>query len=355
MNENIIFNDMRIENDFRGISFSNYKLTEVKQQFIHHMNVGKIEESCYWAAEMICSAHFVELWECIFEFIGKYIHNGNPKIPIYLENRYETFKNIVNQKHYNFLIELRNNETIRKLFGEIVTILCLSVKKPSFQTVKLIKNEEFDLAMLKDRLKARETTYTENLFDVEDPKELFIAMNELGYHICGPMPNMKEACYWIEWMIEFDTLCRKRKQKIKCKLRNVNVEHKYKRDSIWLLWDLLEYYARKKNDSLSTSIVNSLKQLFCVKYAVGTCKKRKYLLYFVLEILIEHVPTNVELIYDKEKLKNVLENINEVYKQVKKNEVKPKTEYLFNNSKANLENSLKKMNMLENMQFIPRS
>jgi hypothetical protein len=352
--ENCKFNDIRMEEAFRGTSFSNYKLTEVRKQMIRNINAGKLEESCYWSAEMVASAHYAELWECILEFMGKYIHNGNPKIPIYLVRRYDTFRNIMNQKHYNYVLELRNNYTIRQMFAEIITILCLSVKKPAFETVKLLKDEEFDLTMLKERLKAKETTYTCDIFDVEDPKELFIAINELGYHISGPMPNMKDACYWVEWLIEFDALCRKKKQKTKCKLRDVNVDHKFKRDSIWLLWELFNIYATKKGNPLITSIVTSLQTLFCIKYTTGTAKKRKYLLYFVLEILIEHVPNNVELVYDKAKLKQVTENIDAVYKQIKKNEISPKTDYLFNHGKANLENSLKKMNMLENMEFVPR-
>ena len=147
ISENSKFNDIRMEDGFRGISFSNYKLTEVRKQLIKHINVGKLEESCYWSAEMVASGHYAELWECIFEFIGKYIHNGNPKIPIYLVKRYETFRNIMNQRHYNYVLDLRNNFTIRQIFAEIVTILCLSVKKPAFETVKLLKEEEDDYTL----------------------------------------------------------------------------------------------------------------------------------------------------------------------------------------------------------------
>ena len=91
--------------------------------------------------------------------------------------------------------------------------------------------------------------------------------------------------------------------------------------------------------------------------SLGTSKKRKYLLYFAIELLTEFVPTNVELIGNKDVVKNVIDKINEIYKQIKKNEVSPKTEYLFNNLKKenNLENSIKKLNMIENMDFVPRT
>ena len=104
-------------------------------------------------------------------------------------------------------------------------------------------------------------------------------------------------------------------------------------------------------------IMTSLKTMFSAKYSLGTSKKRKYLLYFAIELLTEFVPTNVELIGNKEIVKNVIEKINEIYKQIKKNEVSPKTEYLFNNLRKenNLENSIKKLNMIENMDFVPRT
>jgi hypothetical protein len=97
--------------------------------------------------------------------------------------------------------------------------------------------------------------------------------------------------------------------------------------------------------------------MFSAKYSLGTSKKRKYLLYFAIELLTEYVPTNIELIGNKDTVKNVIEKISEIYKQIKKNEVSPKTEYLFNNLKKenNLENSIKKLNMIENMDFVPRT
>lgn len=75
--------------------------------------------------------------------MGKHIHIANPKISIYLEKRYEIFLNIMNQKYFNYELDLCNNETIRTLFSEIVTIMTLSPKKPSFETLNIDREEEF--------------------------------------------------------------------------------------------------------------------------------------------------------------------------------------------------------------------
>ena len=40
---------------------------------------------------------------------------------------------------------------------------------------------------------------------------------------------------------------------------------------------------------------------------------------------------NVEIISNKETVQKVLLKINEIYKQIKKNEISPKTDYLFKN------------------------
>ena len=358
VNEKSLINDIRMQNSFKGTTFSKYKLSEVKKQLITNMFNCQIEPSCYWAAELVCSGHYPELWECIFHFLGKYIHIGNPKMIIYLEKRYTVFKNIMNQRHYTFEIELRNNPTIRSMFSEIVSVMCISNKKTSYETLKINKEEEFDMTIIKDRFKAKDTSYVMNVFHKEDPKELFIAINEFAYHVGGEKPNMQSACYWIEWVIEFDLICRKRKQKCFCKRRDVNVDNKFQCDTIWLIWDVLVFYSNlvKENEYISKLIL-SLRQLFCAKYSLGTSKKRKYLLYFAVELLTEVVPTNIELVSNKDTVKNVVEKIDEIYKQIKKNEESPNTEYLFNNIKNdnNLENSIQKMNMLDSMNFVPRS
>ena len=67
--------------------------------------------------------------------------------------------------------------------------------------------------------------------------------------------------------------------------------------------------------------------------------------------MTEPVPTNIEMITDKVILKNVVEKINNVYKQIKKNEESPNTEYLFSNldKERTFEQSMQRMEIMNKM------
>jgi len=343
-------NDIRMQ--FRGISFSGYKKTEVRNEFIKSMLNNKIESACHWCAELVCAGHYMDIWEIILHYTGKHIHLGNPKLATYLEMRYNIFRNIMIQGHYTTELQLRNNSNIRKLFAEVVATLCISNKKHSFEPININREEEFDMTQMTERLKAPNVKFAESIFMKEDPKELFIALNEFAYNIS--IKNIRTACYWIEWVIDFDAICTKRKQPCRCQRRPMNVESKFQRDIIWLIWDVL---LNEVKDPMLTKIMKSVLELFCIKYTTAACKKRRYLLYFAVGLLTETVQTNIDIITDKTILQNVIEKINGIYKEIKKNEESPNTEYLFANlDKQNtFAESVKRMEIMDSLDFVPRN
>lgn len=345
-------NDIRTSAQFKGISFSNFKKTEVRDQFINAMHKGKVEPACYWCAELICAGHYMDVWETILHFVGKHVHLGNPKLAIYLERRFYIFKNIITQGHFLNELQLRNHPNIRKLFAEVICIITKSNKKHSFEPIKINRIEEFDITQMTERLKATSVKYIEPVFKPKDPKELFIAANEFAYNLSEERRNMATACYWIEWVIEFDNICKKRKEPVYCDRRaEYSVERKLQCDVIWIVWDVLLYYCQEMKSTYLESIMKSLVTLFSIKYTTASCKKRRYLLYFAVALITEPVPTNIEMITEKEVLQSVVEQIDNVYKQIKKNEMSPNTDYLFSNlDKENaFEKTIQKMEIMNKM------
>jgi len=355
LNDNSKIKDILAQQQFKVISFSGYKKTEVRKQLVQNLLNGKIEPACYWCAELICAGHYTDIWENILHYFGKHIHLGNPKIAIYLQMRFEVFKNIMSQGHFISELDLRNNLNMRKLFAEIISTIATSNKKHSFEALKINREEEFDMTQMTERLKAPNVKFIEPIFKKDDPKELFIAVNEFAYNVSQERKNMLSACYWIEWMVDFDAICKKRKQPCFCETRPfLKVEKKYSKDIIWILCDALLYYASLTKNEFIIKLMKAIIDIFSIKYTTASCKKRRYLLYFAVEILCEPVPINIELMANKEMVQNVVDKINSVYKQIKKNEHSPNTDYLFANiDKQNtFEQSMKKMEIMNSMDFM---
>jgi hypothetical protein len=328
-----VINDCRTSSEFKSETFSGYKRTDVKKVMLQSICNNKLEESCYWCAELICSGNFMEIWEIFIYYLGKHIYNANPKLAIYLNKRFQIFRNIMIQSSLIDDIELRNNHTIRMLFAEIVVVLISTPKKSGFELLKINKKEEFDMTKMTDRLKATSCDFALPILHKKDPKEIMIAINEFTYHITGynnNSPNMLQACYWLEWIIEFDIICKNKNHKCACDKRfDTPVESKYQCDIIWVIWDSLFYVVSNNHNEFVLQVLESLKQLFCIKFTSACTKKRRYLLYFAISMLCEPYRTDQSIISEKGLLQNTLNNIPCIYKQLKNNEIRPKTDYLF--------------------------
>jgi hypothetical protein len=235
-------------------------------------------------------------------------------------------------------------------------VLCDAKRRHSFDNVK-INRGDFDMTQMTDRFKAPNINYAQEVFMKDDPKEIFIAINELAYNIS--IKNVMNSCYWIEWIMDFETICKSKKDKIKCERRSqIPVDSKNQMDIIWIVWDLFLKESEKQSNIIK-KVLNALLNLFTLKYTSGSQKKRKYILYFVVSLLCEKINFEEEIIRDSQKgvLTNVIKKIDSIYKQIKKNEESPGTEYLFKDTKSiQLEKTIEKLEKMNSFgeTFIPR-
>ena len=336
----IEINDIR--ENFNKISFSGYQKSKVKVELFKCLENSKLENSCYWSAELICAGHYIDLWELIINYSCKNINLGNPKLPLYLEIRYNTFKNLINT-YNNKELQLRNNETIRNLFCEIICVLIFSNKKLKINEIKLNINDVTNFLNISDKLIAKNNNLIVKYFYEDDPKEIYIPLNEFLY--CLDNKDLQNTIYWLEWIINFEIYFNKNKKILKGKNR-MFAPKTFERDIIMIIWEIIFDYSKKINDIIYKTI-KALFNLFIIKYNKNTKKKRRIILYFALQLLIENFDINIEIIKDKSKIHEIIQKINTIYKDIKKNESSLNTEYLFKNIKGkNIEKSIYKMNIL---------
>jgi hypothetical protein len=357
MNVQNEISDIRTEKDFRGISFSGYKLTEVKANLVKCLKESKIEEACYWSAEMVCSAHYLELWDSIICYYAKHIHIANPKMANYLEQRIRLFVDII--KQYGELeLTARNNIKIRHLVCEVICMVCSAKKSNACTDVKILESNR-DISAIRDLYNAPNVDYLKSVFTEEDPRELYIPVNELCYQVSKDGGSSYSACFWIEWINDHVKMASRKGARVLCKRRvfpDVYVSEPLQMDSVWLVWDALIKEAATGRKPLLRRVMDSLLYLFSLKYTSGTYVKRKHLLFFAVSLLT--LPMNIEkepllTPQTKELIDVVKSKVNKIYRQIKTNEHSAGTDYLFNglDKRSNLEKSLKKMEILNGAGF----
>ena len=221
-------NDIRTIKDFKNITFSKFARSKVKKELLSCLYNNKLESACYWSVELICAGHLSDLWDILLLYMSRYIHLGNPKLPMYIEIRFNNFKKIISNVYNGNEITLRNNDKIRKLFAELIACLCLSKKKHAFESLAIKDKNDFDITNLTNKLKAPNINFVDNIFYKNDPKEIFIAINELAYNISSSSKDITSACYWFEWIIQFEQICKQKKIKCQCERRElVPVDEKF--------------------------------------------------------------------------------------------------------------------------------
>ena len=137
----------------------------------------------------------------------------------------------------------------------------------------------------------------------------------------------------------------------------VPVDEKYQMDIVWMIWNGLINEVKKKAIPVYNKIIKALLNLYCIKYSPGFKKRRKYIIYFAISFLTEDININIPLVENKTFLENITKKINIIYKEVKKNEIAPQTDYLFvgverTNTEKTVE-KLEKMNsILDNIRLV---
>ena len=322
MNVNeVIITDVREK--FKTTSFSNFKKTELCKKLQNSIYYNKREEAFFWTCEMLCSNMLLEIWDTYLILMSKYIHIYNPKLPLYLEKKYSEFRNIVGQD--DSMKNIQNNKQLRLIFCSITTVLCCSEKHTILDNLQ--HKFLFKIESLYDNLKAPNTNFVNLVYKTGDPVEYLIPFNEFIYHLTETRQKV-DIIYWLNWIIEYDILCRKKKKTIGCVSREIyqNSRKLLETNIIWIIWDTIFSVLNKNKFSQNVvNIIHSIYSLFTIRYCVSINKKRVSLICHSIELILldKEVKYNIPILIDNKEFSNIEDNINIVMEQIKKREVKP--------------------------------
>jgi hypothetical protein len=153
----------------------------------------------------------------------------------------------------------------------------------------------------------------------KDPDEWFVALNEMSFHLREG--NIIDACFWLEWLLEYDSYCRANHKEIAAvegtKGKGVNkgasrgditgslIPYKLCNDMIWAVWEV--FYSVSmwrvsntyKNDHVLASrqgvikkILEATQSLFCIEYTTASCGKKRFWMYYAVLLLADSSTTN---------------------------------------------------------------
>jgi len=323
-------NDLRGEEEFGQTTFSGFKRLSVKKEFLKSLIDNDVESSVFWCAEFIVTGMFLDVWETVFTVMAKHIHSGNPKLPIYVKATYDTFRNAITPfATGGTLLMARNDPTIREIFTEMVVVVCTSKKKPTLTPTKIDKKVCFDMISMTAKAVAPSTKYVDSVFKEDDPQSIYISLNEFAYHISEESNDIILAGYWIEWTIAFMAQCRRTNHDLSCESRTmIPSEYKHQKEPMGIMWEILIAEAKRRKNRLTVKIFNSLMELFYVRYSTGACSRRKHMLYFAVELLVDVYSAKLPLMSNPEFTQRIRENKNIPYMELKKSEQSPATGYL---------------------------
>jgi hypothetical protein len=348
MNKDYIIIDGRPLEAFKDKTFSDFKKKDVLNSLFKSIDQGKTEEACFWCTECIVSGYCEELFEKLIIYNSKNIHINNPKLPILLYRKYNDFINSYNhipKKEKDKLIHLRNTQSIRNLLFDIVTTFITSPKKNKLINHDKIKDDDFQFTNIKNKLKATMQILPTNTIRFTDPEELKIIMNEFFFHLKNTNGGYYDACYWVNWLIQWEKYNKKLKKKYEIENRNINnVNPKYHNDCIWLIWEIIFKEASTRNDIIN-KIIQNIYSLFINNYTPAKKNTRISLIHHAIACLTFKINTKSNIRNNKDIFIQTQCNINIMFKNKKSNEISnyihiPKINNNNNNNNNNYNNEI---------------
>lgn len=302
--------DIRTEKCFSEKTFCGYLKKDVMTIFNKSLVSSKIEASCNWAIELLCSGYIDKIYEKFFTIIMKNININNLDLINIYYNRYMIYSRFKTKTNK---LELRNQQNIRNHIVELCTLICLSLKSKSTPSIK-ITSEMFEIDFIKTRLAADNSTYIDKYYRFGDPLELKIFFNEFVYSLINMRLDM--SMFWLFWLIEWEKRNIKKDKVYQCGYRSIeNIDTKHNTDMVWIFWEILL-------NLNNNNYLNTLYKLYIYEYSPSKRQKKLPILLVAIKIYTEYKEVINSNTIDKFRaiIIQVCGNVNQLFIERKKAE-----------------------------------
>ena len=326
MDEQFMIRDNRHLEEFKDKTFSGFKKNDVIKTLFKSIEIGKVENACNWVTECMLSGYCIDIIDKLIAFSSKIIHINNPSLPKYLWRKYQYFfKNInnINLKKQKYLcIHFRNNQVLRNLFFDIVSVITCSPKTKRYDKYpKINESTDFQFENIKKRLHAQTNFCPDTLFKFTDPEELRVVINEIMYHFKNINSGYDNCCYWIAWIFQWEKKNKKMKHKFEIDEREIkDIKKNYWKDVVWLIWSSILFEGNSRDNEVKQQI-NSLYQLFKYDFTSPKRNLKIPLIYHAIGYLTHTIKFNIPIISDHKIYLQCQCNVNLMFKMKKVNEV----------------------------------
>lgn len=359
MDDNYIIKDTRNHTDFKELTFSGFKKTQVIAAVFKNIEAKKVEAACHWTTESIISGYANVLWEKLIIYSSRIVHINNPKIPQYMYNKDKVYRNqlnILDKKNKDRFILLRNSQMIRNLFFDVVTTLTTSLKTKKYDKYSKINiTEDFKYDTMKKRLCGEMNILPDNIMRFNDPEEIKIILNEIFIMSKNKQFGYDRCCFWILWLVKWESQHKKKKIQWNVEYRDVKeVDKKFRSNVIWIVWDIINEELKSRDENVRKQI-SYLYKLFTNDYTLGKRNTRLPILFhafgylthdinFSLPLrnnfkLFVEVQCNVNKMFGAKKINEKIEEVKPVQKPTKKKD-KEKVEVEIVRDKISIFNEL---------------
>lgn len=323
--EEFLILDYRNVKELGNYTVTGYKRSDVIKALKDSLKNGLIENACNWSAELIISGRIKDVFGLLLLYGSKNINISNPNLPFYLWNKFKYIKNNFDLDSKDSL-NLRNNQEMRNIFCELTTIMCLS-KKNEINNLITIKQNEYDISFLKDKLSATNFDLINSVLEGGDPSEMTMIANELAYNL--NINNFEKSMYWLSWILEWDKINIQKNGGYRCANRYKYIKNdKYATDVIWLICDILLHIACNYRSYTTKINAISLVNLFRQDYTISNKTKKISHIIHIVHLITKQINFSESVYQSYPIIVQACSNINSIYQSLRNKSNVCKEEFL---------------------------